>query len=249
MFTNFVIFSFPSFFVNRLVHTLDSVITPTAVSRSVYDQCNENPDFSLLVENIDMVELDELIDRDLPLTFLAPDNKAFRRVVFGSTEGGDIIRKHLFRGLFFHDVIANATTMTSVSGVTHKVEVFGANKETIYVGGAHIYKHDILARNGVLHYIDRIIDIDFETVPPTITPSPTVTAEPTAYVPPTNPPFGRPSGPTFITFPPQVAPPRVTDDSDKGPSSSLGTEDESGALGTSVLMASALGVLATLLVL
>jgi 23S rRNA (cytosine1962-C5)-methyltransferase len=40
------------------LHTLDTAITPTAVSRSVYDQSNENPDFSLLVENIDFVEAD-----------------------------------------------------------------------------------------------------------------------------------------------------------------------------------------------
>jgi hypothetical protein len=221
---------------------LDSVITPTAVSRSVYDQCNENPDFSLLVENIDYVELDDIIDRDLPLTFLAPDNKAFRRVVFGTLEGGDIIRRHLFRGLFFHDVIANATTITSVSGVTHNVSVYGAKKETIYVGGAYIYKHDILARNGVLHFVDRVIGVDFETTAPSISPAPTVTAQPTVYKPPTPAPIHRPRDPTIITFPPQVAPPRVTDDADR---SSPTNAEESGASTVSFLFLSVVGLVAT----
>eukprot|EP00539_Tryblionella_compressa_P012447 CAMPEP_0178823516 /NCGR_PEP_ID=MMETSP0746-20121128/5180_1 /TAXON_ID=913974 /ORGANISM="Nitzschia punctata, Strain CCMP561" /LENGTH=658 /DNA_ID=CAMNT_0020485119 /DNA_START=188 /DNA_END=2164 /DNA_ORIENTATION=- len=172
------------------LHTIDTAITPTAVSRSVYDQSNSNPDFSLLVENIDFVDLTDIIDRDLPLTLLAPDNRAFRRIEFGTLDGGEIINKHLFRGLFFCDVLANMTStgIASVNGFTHAIEVRGENMEHVWVGGAYIYKCDILARNGVLHYIDRVIGEDYETVPPTISPAPTITPQPTTSEAPTGAP-------------------------------------------------------------
>ena len=217
------------FFISsyRYINIMDTVLTPTALDRSVYDQCTDNPEFSLLVENIKLVELDEIIDRDLPLTFLAPDNRAFRRVEFGATDGGDIIRAHLFRGLYFHDEIANATTITSVNGVTHQIEVFGTNNETIYVGGAYIYKKDMLAWNGVLHFIDRIIGVDYDTVPPTVSPAPTITAYPTSLMPPTFAPVSRPSGPTIITFPPQVAIDKDQGREPGSPPSGDGNDDDS----------------------
>lgn len=170
------------------LHTMDSAITPTAVSRSVYDQSMTNPDFSLLVENIDFVDLTDLVDRDSPLTLLAPDNKAFRRVEFGTLEGGEIIKRHIFRGLFFCDVLANMTSVTAVNDFTHNIELRGEESEQLWVGGARVYKCDILARNGVLHYIDRVIAIDYDTVPPTVSPAPTITPVPTAYQPPTSTP-------------------------------------------------------------
>mmetsp|Transcript_34263 Transcript_34263/g.82522 ORF Transcript_34263/g.82522 Transcript_34263/m.82522 type:complete len:713 (-) Transcript_34263:171-2309(-) len=195
------------------LHTIDTAITPTAVSRSVYDQSVSNPDFSLLVENIDFVDLTDLVDRDLPLTLLAPNNAAFRRVEFGTLEGGEIIKRHLFRGLFFCDVLANMTTITAVNDYTHEIELRGEESEEVWVGGAKIYECDILARNGVLHYIDRVIDLDYDTVPPTMSPAPTITPVPTAYEPPTSTPEivdtnGRvPSqGATPIYLPPVRAP-------------------------------------------
>jgi uncharacterized surface protein with fasciclin (FAS1) repeats len=171
------------------LHTLDAAITPTAVSRSVYDQSNSNPEFSLLVENIDFVDLTDLIDRDLPITLLAPDNRAFRRIEFGTLEGGEIIKRHLFRGLFFCDVLANMTSVSAVNGIVHGIEVRGEYNESLWVGDAHVYQCDILARNGVLHYVDRVIGEVYETVPPTISPAPTITSNPTASYAPSGAPI------------------------------------------------------------
>jgi uncharacterized surface protein with fasciclin (FAS1) repeats len=170
------------------LHTIDSAITPTAVSRSIYDQSNSNPDFSLLVENIDFVDLTDLVDRDLPLTMLAPDNRAFRRIEFGTLDGGEIIKAHIFKGLLFCDVLANMTSVSSVNGIVHAVDVRGDNNETLRVGGAYIYKCDILARNGVLHHVDRVIGQDYDTVSPTISPAPTITPRPTNSEAPTGAP-------------------------------------------------------------
>lgn len=193
------------------LHIVDSALSPTAVTRSIYDQSNENPDFSLLVENIDFVQLTDIVDRDLPLTMLAPDNRAFRRVTFGTLDGGDIIKRHIFRGLFFCDVIANQTEIVTTDGLALDVELRGEpgsglwglnGGQNLYVGGALVYNCDIFARNGVLHYVDRVIGIDYDTVSPTVTPVPTTTPEPTAGIPPTAAPQDIPTGFVPIILPP-----------------------------------------------
>jgi hypothetical protein len=168
---------------------MDQVVSPPSVTKSVYDQCQDNQDYSTLVENIDNVGMSDYIDRDLPLTFLTPNNKAWRRVAFGALEGVAILQRHLFRGLLFCDVLANETTITSVSGETLGVEKRG---ETMWVGGVAITECDILARNGIIHYVDRVIGLDYDTVAPTTSPAPTITGQPTISVPPT------PGEPTFL---------------------------------------------------
>ena len=188
---------------------MDSVITPTHVSRSIYDQCRLDPDFSLLIENIDFVRLTDLVDRDLPLTMLVMPNKAFERITFSTTEGGDVIRQHIFRGLLFTDILANMTQVTSVppQEVTHAIERKGPEGEYLYVGGAYIYEGDILTRNGVMHRVDRVIGYEYPTVQPSQSPAPTMTPMPTVYVPPSVAPAPFPTGPGSFTFPPNVGPP------------------------------------------
>jgi uncharacterized surface protein with fasciclin (FAS1) repeats len=191
---------------NSYVHMMDKVITPTHVSQSIYDQCRNHPDFSLLIENIDFVRLTDMVDRTLPLTMLVSPNKAWERVTFSTVDGPDIINRHIFRGLQFTDVLANLTTITAVNGAVHTIERKGPNFEYLYVGGAYIYEGDILARNGVMHRIDRVIGLEYPTVPPSTSPAPTITAEPTMYVAPTTTPVAGPVGPVAFTFPPQDAP-------------------------------------------
>lgn len=170
--------------LDGFVHIMDAALTPTAVSNSIYDHAMQTEDFSLLVENIDFVQLTDIVDRDLPLTWLAPNNAAFRRVTYNTLESGEILKRHFFRGLFFCDVIANQTSMEAANGEVHDVELrgvgpWGPEGQQIYVGGAHIYECDTLARNGIFHAIDRIIGVDFETVTPSVSPAPTSTASPT----------------------------------------------------------------------
>jgi hypothetical protein len=109
---------------------LDSAITPTAVSYSIYDRSRDDPNFSLLVENIDFVDLTDLVDRTMPLMFLLPDNTAWRRIIFETTQGGEIVKRHIFRGLLFLDVIRDATQRTDVIGLTRAVKLRGEFNES-----------------------------------------------------------------------------------------------------------------------
>ena len=242
------------------LHIMDSALTPTAVSRSVYDKTMADPDFSILTENIDFVQLTDNIDRDIPLTMLAPNNQAFRRVTFGTLDGADIIKRHLFSGLFFCDVLANMTEVETVVGEKIGIELrgepgsglWGPDEQNLYVGGAYIYNCDVFARNGVLHHVDRVIGVDYETVTPTITPVPTVTPQPTIGIPPTAAPQTKPQAkPTAfvpIALPPilpGVVPSAKTDD---GPNPTTQPAGTSGTSSVQVLATSSILSAAWLLV-
>lgn len=167
------------------LHTLDSAITPTAVSNNIYDWVQFTPETKLFKSNIDFVDLTDYIAKDTPLTVLAPDNAAFRRVDYDTISSGPIIKRHIMRGLFFCDVLANQTSIVTVEGEVIGVEVKG---DEVWIGGAKIYKCDILAHNGVLHLIDRVIGLDFDSPAPTVSAAPTITGEPTKSIAPSRQP-------------------------------------------------------------
>ncbi len=193
------------------LHTIDTAITPTAVSNNIYDWIQFMPETSILKVNIDFVQLTDYISKDYPLTVLAPDNAAFRRVEFDTLDGGPIIKRHVMRGLFFCDVLANQTEVVTVEGVVLPVELKGEDEEELWVGGAKVYNCDILAHNGVLHHIDRVIGIDFDSPSPTQSPAPTITAMPTTSRAPSEGPvplFAEEpdNGAVPISLPPVVPP-------------------------------------------
>lgn len=169
------------------LHTLDTAITPTAVSNNIYDWIQTNPETRLFKVNIDFVELTDYIAKDEPLTVLAPDNAAFRRVEYDTLDGGPIIKRHIMRGLFFCDVLANQTEVTTVEGVVLGIEV---KDDQLWVGGAKVYNCDILAHNGVLHHIDRVIGIEYDSPAPSQSPAPTITGAPTTSDAPSKSPVG-----------------------------------------------------------
>lgn len=169
------------------LHTIDTVITPIAVSHSIYDRIQFYDDTSILKTNIDFVELTDYIATDSPLTMLAPDNDAFRRVEFDTIDGAPIIKRHIMSGLLFCDVLANRTQVITVEGVVLDVEV--RDDESLWVGGAKVYNCDVLAHNGVIHLVDRVIGIDFDSPEPTISPAPTFSPAPTKSPGPSSAPI------------------------------------------------------------
>lgn len=194
------------FFSPSYLHIVDEVIMPTAVSQSIYNKIELNPDTTYMAGRFDFVDLTNTIDQDLPLTVLVPFNQAFDRVEILVNDLPDILKRHVFGGLLFSDVIRGRTTITSVSGVTFDVETRGPNNEYLYIGDAYVYQSDILARNGVIHYIDRVLGEVYPTNPPSISPQPTITASPTKLIPPTPAPVPIFTPPTPIALPPESRP-------------------------------------------
>ena len=214
--------------IDGYMHVLDAVLTPTAVSHSIFDRLESDLDFTEFVNQIQFVDLQDLVDRDIPLTVLAPYNNAWNRgIELDALEIEEVVKRHIFRGLLFLDVIVNTTQITTVDGLTLQVELRGPNKEDIFVDNAYVYKGDILANNGVLHHIDRIIGEVFPTSAPTISPVPTVTAFPTSSVTPVPTPIG---GDTTLWPSQQMNSESLTPDGGGGSSAWPSQQMDSGSL-------------------
>ena len=151
----------------RYLHVVDGVLTPTAVDLTIYDAIAQEP----FANCINIASLADIIGRDLPLTVFVPDERAMSMVTCGTLEAGNLIKRHIVRGLFFEDVIANETEIFSVDGDLWDVEVQG---ESLFVAGALVYQTDNLARNGVFHYVDTVFGEERVTEAPTATMSPTL---------------------------------------------------------------------------
>ena len=73
----------------------------------------------------------------------------------------------------------------------------GENEENLFVGDAYVFDCDILARNGVLHHIDRVLDMEYPTDVPTTSPAPTGTPVPSLSQQPSYNPAGPPPTVSF----------------------------------------------------
>ncbi len=149
-----------------------SADAPTA-SNTIVDIAAGNPDFSILVAAATRAELvDTLANADASFTVFAPTNAAFEAsgITLAMVEAmpvaqlAGILTYHALLG----DVRSSAITagpttsvvgLTLFLGTTGGVTVNGGNTVT---GGANVVMADIIADNGVIHVIDRVL------LPPTI---------------------------------------------------------------------------------
>jgi len=113
-------------------------------------------------------ELLEALETPGPWTVFAPTNDAI--VTFLSENGltaeqllaspglADVLKKHVIAGQVTAEDALKATsqgpiTLTTLNGDIDARIVDGA----LYVGGAQVIETDIMADNGVIHVIDRVI--------------------------------------------------------------------------------------------
>jgi uncharacterized surface protein with fasciclin (FAS1) repeats len=109
---------------------------------------------------------DILSNKDSIYTMIAPDNDAFLKLGEGRLqeltepahleELKNILSKHILPGIIGNEALNSAKqTTASLSGKIYPVEQIGKNW---YIGGAHVVKEPIIARNGIVYVIDKVLD-------------------------------------------------------------------------------------------
>ncbi len=143
-----------------------------AASNTIVDIALADADFSILVAALQKAELVETLQADGAFTVFAPTNAAFE--ASGITSIDDISKEDLAQILLYHviagadvrasDVTAGpvetAASLTAFLGTEGGVTLNGGNAIT---GGANVAAADVIADNGVIHVIDRVL------LPPDIT--------------------------------------------------------------------------------
>lgn len=150
---------------NGVIHTIDKVILPG--DKTVVDVAAATPDFSILVEAVTAAGLGPTLSGTGPFTVFAPTDAAFAALL---TELGvskaqlladtalltEVLKYHVVSGRVLKADVPVGTPITTVQGATFTVgatlAITDGRSRT-----ANITATDILARNGAIHVIDKVI--------------------------------------------------------------------------------------------
>jgi uncharacterized surface protein with fasciclin (FAS1) repeats len=137
---------------------------PMATSPDIVDIAASNDQFSTLVAAVTAAGLVETLKGDGPFTVFAPTNEAFAALPAGTVE--DLLKPEnkddLIAVLTYH-VVPGAVTSDQLVG--NRLDVATVQGQTVHVNGtngvrvnnARVTQADIIASNGVIHRIDRVL--------------------------------------------------------------------------------------------
>eukprot|EP00522_Entomoneis_paludosa_P014952 CAMPEP_0172453626 /NCGR_PEP_ID=MMETSP1065-20121228/10853_1 /TAXON_ID=265537 /ORGANISM="Amphiprora paludosa, Strain CCMP125" /LENGTH=731 /DNA_ID=CAMNT_0013205811 /DNA_START=128 /DNA_END=2323 /DNA_ORIENTATION=- len=188
--------------IDGLLHFTAALPQPKSVTHSVYDLINEWENFTTQITYIDTVFLKQDLQRLIPITGLASHNDDWNGKYIALDDiSTSVLENHLFAELWWCDTLRgmvgeeleshNGQLWTiSLNETTNMpcfdyVVVFGGE-----VRRSCITKCDILARNGIVHQVDKVLFFEVpRTRGPSIAKIPTYRhpSSPTFHQPPTQP--------------------------------------------------------------
>ena len=157
---------------NGVIHGISNVLLPTSATSSIVDIAAGNPSFSPLAAAVQAAGLVDALSGDGPLTVFAPTDEAFAALPAGTVEAllNDIPK--LTEILTYHVVSGNAHSSTLTAGSVDTLNGAPVEISTdngVMVNDATVVAADILANNGIIHVIDKVIlppPDDMMTEPP-----------------------------------------------------------------------------------
>ena len=135
----------------------------------IVDIAASNPNFSTLVAAIEAAGLVETLKGPGPFTVFAPTNDAFAALPAGTVETlllpenqdqlVSVLTYHVVPGAITSDqLVGQRLDVATVQGGTVRVDGTGGKYgATVRVNDANVTTADILATNGVIHVIDKVL--------------------------------------------------------------------------------------------
>jgi uncharacterized surface protein with fasciclin (FAS1) repeats len=137
---------------------------PMSKTPDIVEILSENEQFSTLVAAASAAGLVATLEGDGPLTVFAPTNAAFAALPAGTVENllKPENKDQLIKVLTYH-VVPGAVTSDQLAG--KRIDVATVEGQTVHVNGvngvrvnnARVTQADIIAENGVIHRIDRVL--------------------------------------------------------------------------------------------
>ena len=150
---------------NGVVHVVDRVLLPA--NETIVQTAEANPDFSILVQAINAAGLGPTLSGTGPFTVFAPTNEAFASLLteLGMTQAQLLADTTLLTKVLTYHVIPalvlKANVVPGMQPATVEGETFSINSSLVITdhGGrtANITATDILASNGVIHVIGKVL--------------------------------------------------------------------------------------------
>jgi uncharacterized surface protein with fasciclin (FAS1) repeats len=143
---------------------LMTACVPAQTEPDIVDIASSNDDFSTLVAAVSAAGLVDTLKGDGPFTVFAPTNAAFAALPAGTVE--NLLKpenKDQLVAILTYHVVAGAVTSDQLAGQRLTVAtVNGANihidgRKGVKVNKSRVTTADIMASNGVIHVIDRVL--------------------------------------------------------------------------------------------
>lgn len=156
-----------------LIHTVEKVLLPP--EGNLIQVLKNNNQFKTFNELLSFSEVESELSGEGPLTILAPTDSAFthlseemREELFGDKElAAKVVKQHMIRDSVCCTSIPRVMPFFDMSGRrAASGDVVSLRKSAgghIYANRAEIITCDMMADNGVIHAVDRLIDLDTAT--------------------------------------------------------------------------------------
>jgi uncharacterized surface protein with fasciclin (FAS1) repeats len=137
---------------------------PAETEPDIVDIASGNEDFSTLVTAVSAAGLVDTLKGDGPFTVFAPTNAAFAALPAGTVESLLLPEnKDKLVAILTYHVVPGAVTSDQLAG--KRMDVATVNGATVHVDGrsgvkvnrSRVTTADIIASNGVIHVIDRVL--------------------------------------------------------------------------------------------
>jgi len=150
---------------NGVIHAIDKVLLPA--NKTVVETAIANPDFSILVEAVTAADLGATLSGAGPFTVFAPTNAAFASLLteLGISKEALLANKTLLTQVLTYHVVSGrvlkaevpvGSAIKTVQGETFTIDS-SLNVNDQRARKAKIVATDVLASNGVIHVIDKVI--------------------------------------------------------------------------------------------
>jgi uncharacterized surface protein with fasciclin (FAS1) repeats len=148
-----------------VIHAIDRVLMPPA--GNIVEVAAANPNFTYLVAAVQKAGLVNALAGAGPLTVFAPTNQAFIDAGFPTIASitaapasalVPILTYHVSAGRIFSSDLSSGQVLTMLSGGTTTISLTnGAKIDGANSAPSNIIQTDIMATNGVIHAIDRVL--------------------------------------------------------------------------------------------
>ncbi|MDP3193848.1 fasciclin domain-containing protein [Tabrizicola sp.] len=146
------------------VTALIAACVPAETKPDIVDIASSNEDFSTLVAAVSAAGLVDTLKGDGPFTVFAPTNAAFAALPAGTVENllKPENKDQLIKILTYH-VVPGEVTSDQLAG--KRMNVATVQGQTVHIDGrngvkvnkSRVTTADIMASNGVIHVIDRVL--------------------------------------------------------------------------------------------
>jgi uncharacterized surface protein with fasciclin (FAS1) repeats len=183
---------------NGVIHGINQVLVPPALTLTILDQLTADPQFSTFLGFLQVSDnITQVLNSDGPMTLFIPTNSAFELFdstvdssSFSSADVEMILEYHVALSNVFLNELENNTSIQTMNGQNITVSVMtmdGTDDEINSINNATVLDGG-LASNGVVYVLEEVLLPTLLTVAPTSSPAPTFDG----YIAPSNAPSAQP---------------------------------------------------------